>query len=94
MQKIAYAFLDLRPHEFWKLTFAEFNLMVEGYQMRDKKGYQKLAQHASWVTAPHLKRPIKPEKLLGQDNEGKEKETTTPEYTKQYLDELEAEFQN
>lgn len=92
MQKIAYGFLKLQPHEFWRLTPKEYQLMVEGYKEYDYTIMQKVAQLASWVTAPHLKRPIPPEKLLGKKDENKGKKRTTPEETKNYLDELEAEF--
>lgn len=66
--------------------------MVEGYKEYDHTVMQKVAQLASWVTAPHLKRPVSPEKLLGKKDENKNKKRTTPEETKKYLDELEAEF--
>lgn len=66
--------------------------MLEGYRKKDEKGWRKLAHLASWVTAPHLKRPIKPESLLNFEGDKKEKQKTTPEYTKEFLDELESEF--
>ena len=92
MQKIAYGFLNLQPHEFWRLTPKEYNLMVEGYKEYDYTIMQKVAQLASWVTAPHLKNPVSPKKLLDAGNNKKDRRRTTPEETKKYLDELEAEF--
>ena len=91
MQKRAYGFLKLQPHEFWRLTPKEYMLMLEGYMDYDDSIMQKVAQLASWVTAPHLKNPVSPKKLLGTDNK-KSKGRTTEEETKNYLDELEAEF--
>lgn len=92
MQRIAYAYLNLQPHQFWKLTLAEFKLMMEGFNLRNELEWRKVAQLASWVTAPHLKRPMKPDKLLGKSDNNKERKKTTPEYTKEYLDELEKDF--
>lgn len=92
MQRVAYGILKLQPHQFWSLTIREYRLMIEGAEMVDEGVWRKMAQMASWVTAPHLKKPINPEKLLEKPN--KEKQKTTPEYTKQFLEELEDEFQN
>lgn len=93
MQKIAYGFLKLQPHQFWALTPKEYKLMVEGYKDYDNSVMQKVAQLASWVTAPHLKNPVSPKKLLEPSNDKKKKKRTSAEETKNYLDELEAEFQ-
>lgn len=95
MQKIAYSFLNLQPHEFWRLTMTEFNLMIEGFKMRDEAAWRKLAQMASWVTAPHVKRPINPNKLFGGfPKDRSEKRKTNPEKTKQVLSDLEKDMEN
>jgi dipeptidase len=68
----------LRPDELGRLTLSEFIDMVKGYQWREKNTMQKLAQLASWVTAPHLKKPVDPKKLLETKQE-KRKRTTQAE---------------
>lgn len=93
MQRIAYGHLGLQPHEFWALTPKEYYLMSEGFKRVDDANWQKIAQLASWVTAPHLKNPIHPSKLLDPKGEGrKSKNKTTPEETKNVLAELESEI--
>lgn len=94
MQKIAYGLLGLQPLEFWVLTPKEFKLMVEGYQMKDKSVWSKVAQLASWVTAPHLKKPISPEKLLNPEGsrKSKDKAKTTEQESREIIAELEREL--
>jgi hypothetical protein len=60
--------------------------LYEGYRWRDKRRMQELAQLASWTTAPHVKRPIDPSKLLKED---KPKKKTTPEETGKMINQLE-----
>jgi hypothetical protein len=65
---------------------AEFNELQEGWRWREKREMRRLAQLASWVTAPHVKRPVDPEELIRDPNE---KKKTTPQETAQILSELE-----
>jgi len=46
-----------------------------------------MALLASWVTAPHLKKPLDPEKLV-KDLEPKENKKTTPEQSAAVLYEM------
>jgi hypothetical protein len=59
--------------------------MYEGWKWRKKDSMEELAQLASWVTAPHLKKPLDPRKLL-QPNKPKVK--TTPEKTQKVIADL------
>jgi hypothetical protein len=58
--------------------------MLEGFKERDKLEWRKLAQLAAWITAPHLKKPTTPEKLLGEKRE--KKRTTAEESNKVVID--------
>ncbi|MFS1513060.1 phage tail assembly chaperone [Chengkuizengella sp. SCS-71B] len=89
MQAFAYGILSLKPQEFWSLTLAEYNLMIKGYELREEQEWRRTAQLAAWVMSPHLKRPITADKLF------KKKQTnqiTSPEQSKQVLNELMDEF--
>jgi hypothetical protein len=60
--------------------------MYEGHRWRERRQLEYYAQLASWVTAPHFKRPIDPRKLLQEE---KTKKKTTPEKTQRVLEDLE-----
>lgn len=68
MQKIGYGALNLQPDEFWSLTFAEFNLMIEGYKWREEREWERTAQLAAWIMSPHTKKRITANKLLGKED--------------------------
>ena len=89
MKRYAYGPLKLMPDQFWELTYGEFLELVDGYRYRDEIEWRKLAQLASWTIAPHLKKPISANKLLGKDQK---KKKTTAEETAQVMNDLEAEF--
>jgi hypothetical protein len=84
LKRVAYGPLNLMPADFWSLTFKELQELVEGYKLRNESEWEKYAQLASWITAPHLKRPISAKKLLGTGNEKRSKKDrrTTPEESK------------
>jgi hypothetical protein len=63
--------------------------MLQGWHWRDKREMQRLATLASWVTAPHLKKPISPEELL---SEKKERQKTTPEESRAVVEEMASEM--
>jgi hypothetical protein len=71
------------------LTHGEFLDLCEGYKEREQIEWRKLAQLASWVTAPHVKKPIDPRKLLGSD---KEKKKTNKTETKAVIADLMAQM--
>jgi hypothetical protein len=60
--------------------------LYEGHKWREKRHLEHLAQLAAWVTAPHLKRPIDPRKLMKEE---KAKKKTTPERTQKVISDLE-----
>lgn len=68
------------------LTHGEFLDLYDGWVWRTKQQRQNMAQLASWVTAPHVKRPIDPKKFL---QEKTEKKKTTPEKTAAIISDLE-----
>jgi len=90
MQRVAYGILGLRPPEFWELTPKQYLLMIEGHEKKDESVWNKIAQLASWNTAPHLKNPVTPEKLLNPRKESKRK--TTRQHTANVIAELEKDI--
>lgn len=77
--KYAVAILNIKPAEFWELTLAEFNVMMDSYEWRTRQERIRNAEHALWSMLPHVKADKMPsiEQMLGEDKEGKEKEVTT-----------------
>jgi hypothetical protein len=74
----------LTPKSLGKLTYGEFLELYEGFKWREKRQLELLALSASWVTSPHLKKPIDPADLLKPMQEKKqvtkeEKERVTRE---------------
>jgi hypothetical protein len=58
--------MGLKPWEFARLTPSEFTAMVEGYRKRQEQEWYRTAWLACYVLAPHSKRKLTPEKLLGR----------------------------
>lgn len=56
---------------------------------REEKEWQRIAQLASWIMSPHVKKPISAEKLLGKSNKVKSQKKVTTEEKKATLDQLE-----
>jgi hypothetical protein len=52
------------PQQFWKLTLAEFNELVEGYKLRNKMEWERTAQLAVWIMQPHVKEKMSVDKLI------------------------------
>lgn len=86
VERLGFGALALRPWELYQLTLAEFNGMVEGYQWREERKKEHLAVLATWITAPHMKRPYNVDKLLNRKK--KEKKKTNKEETADILSEL------
>jgi hypothetical protein len=55
----------LKPNEFWDLTPRELYELYEGYLERLQEQKQMVAWHISWVTSPHVKKPLKLKDILG-----------------------------
>lgn len=85
IEEVGFGPLALRPVQLYELTLSEFNSLVDGYKWREERHREKLAVLATWITAPHMKRPYKIDKLLGRK---KEKKKTNKEETASILDEL------
>lgn len=84
IKNIAYGALNLSPEKLGKLTYGEFLDLVKGYKWRERHEMEKLALSASWITAPHLKRPLDPADLLKPESKKRnvtqdEKEKVTRE---------------
>ena len=58
--------MGLKPWEFWRLTPAELEEQVEGYKAREERAWYRTAWLACYVLAPHTKKKLTPEKLLGK----------------------------
>lgn len=81
----------MKPDEFWRLTLAEFNDLVKGYEWRDEQEWQRIAQLAAWTMSPHLKKPISADKLLNKKKDTKNN-VVSLEDKRRELEELEAEL--
>jgi hypothetical protein len=102
IKEIAFGPLNLSHDVFWKLTPSEFLELYEGWQWRENRRINelkdlheleltRLAILASWITAPHLKKPKKPTDFY-DPNKSKEKKKTTPAESKRVVDELSKEL--
>jgi len=49
----------------------ELMAILRGYKRRLRRMREQAAEHAAWVMAPHLRKPIAPIVLLGEEDEGK-----------------------
>lgn len=86
IKQIAYGPLNLDPESLGKLTHGEFLDLYEGFRWREKRQWEQMAQLTSWITAPHVKKPIDPKVLLQSE---KDKKRTTQEETKAVIEDLE-----
>jgi hypothetical protein len=70
--------LGMSPSEFWRLTYAELRLVLEGCADRRKREAQFQRHLQAWtasiIVAPHLKEPVTPAMLLGKDSKEKRKD--------------------
>jgi len=67
----------MAPSEFWRLTYAELNLVLEGCGERRQREMKIRRNMDAWLAAiivqPHVKEQITPAMLLGQDNPEKKR---------------------
>lgn len=61
----AYGDLGLHPWQFWRLTIAEFDLMVRGRRRASRFWWYLMASLASILLTPWSKRPPTAERILG-----------------------------
>jgi len=52
--------MQLKPHEFWALTYAEFSDMVDGYNRKEKRRREELL-FTAWHTALYTRLKELPE---------------------------------
>lgn len=79
----------MKPWEFDRFTWGEFDDMLEGYEKRDEMAWQKTATLACWIINPHLKRKVTPDKLLGRQAEQRK---LTPEEKRAEIEAVKARF--
>jgi hypothetical protein len=84
LKRLAFGPLNLMPQQFWGLTLAEFNDLIEGYKWRNRREWEKFAQLAVW-TSQKLRKNTTAKKLLGTDKSEKKK-TTAEESRKNVID--------
>lgn len=82
----------MKPDEFWKLTLAELNDLVKGYDWREEQEWNRIAQLAAWTISPHLKRPISASKLLNRKNKKDTGKVVSFDEKRRELEELNAEL--
>ncbi|QQK75097.1 hypothetical protein HUG15_05750 [Salicibibacter cibarius] len=84
----------MRPWEFWELTLAEFNVMIDSYLWLDYQENAKLAKHARWVMSAHVKENKIPaiEKMIGKppktEADKKKEKEEKPVTAKQDLEDM------
>lgn len=52
--------------DFWRTTPAELNETLAAWKRREERVWYRTAWLACYVIAPHTKRKVTPEKLLGK----------------------------
>jgi hypothetical protein len=89
----------LKPDEFWNLTYAELNEMLEYYLEEEKLVIEREQYLVAWQTAllmnatGNYKRTITPEKLLGKNkNKSPEVKQVDKDEKEKNLQELMAKF--
>ena len=102
IKETAFGPLNLSHETFWKMTPSEFIERYEGWKWRENYEVEKvkamneleltrLSILASWITAPHVKKPKKPTDFYNP-NKKKEKKKTTPQESKRVVEELSKEM--
>jgi hypothetical protein len=102
-KEIAFGVLNLSHDVFWKLTPAELIELYEGWQWRESRRIEEIKSlHelrmreysvlASWITAPHVKKPMKPTDFYDPDKINKDKKKTTPEENRKMMEKLEKQM--
>jgi hypothetical protein len=85
------------------MTPAEFIELYEGWQWRENRRLEeiqslhelemrRLSVLASWITAPHLKKPRQPTDFYNPDKINQEKTKTNPEKSKKVIEDLEKQM--
>jgi hypothetical protein len=98
-KETAFGPLNLSHDVFWKLTPGELIDLFNGWQWRENRRIdeikathelemQRLSVLASWITAPHLKKPKKPTDFYDPEKSNKPKKTTTLEESQKIVDKL------
>jgi hypothetical protein len=61
---------------FGDLTPGEFGQIVEGFRRREERDWYRSAWMVAYFLAPHVKRKVTPEKLLGWSPASRRRKTT------------------
>lgn len=85
LKAIAFGPLNLSHDEFWELTWAEFDELIDGFKQREKLAWMKVAQLAVW-TSQTLKKGTTADKLISFLDGPKKK--TNAEETKKVINSL------
>jgi hypothetical protein len=110
IKEIAFGALNLSHEVFWKLTPSEFLDLYDGWLWRENRNVEeqkslhdiRMREYsvlASWITAPHVKKPLKPTDFYDPDKLAKlksineeRKQLQTPEEKKSMFDNLEKQL--
>lgn len=69
--------MGMAPSEFWRLTYAELRLVLEGCNDRRRRELKFRRKMDAWLAAvivqPHVKERITPAMLTGEDSPEKQK---------------------
>lgn len=65
----------------------EYRLMIEGYNMREEREWERTAQLAAWIMQPHVKRRITAADLYKRKESEPEKRVPTYEESKAFFEE-------
>ncbi|MDF2902366.1 MAG: hypothetical protein K0S25_4 [Bacillus sp. (in: firmicutes)] len=103
VKEISFGALNLSHDTFWRLTPSEFLDLYDGWQWREDRRLEEIkASHelrirefsvlASWLTAPHVKKPPKPTDFYDPERRPENRRKTTPEESKRMIDQLEKQM--
>lgn len=66
LKRLAVVELGIPPAQFGQLTFGELRMLADAKHKREEREMERLAWLISWLTAPHVKKPIGMDKILGR----------------------------
>lgn len=65
----------------------EYRLMIEGYNLREEREWERTAQLAAWIIQPHVKKRITADQLFRRKESEPEEQVPTYEESKSFFEE-------
>ena len=73
--------LGLKPMEFWQMTCKDIDYLYSKRETDFREKYELASWQVSYLTAPHVKKMIKPKELFNWDDIKKKQEAEEDEAT-------------